>query len=149
MSDMKSPFYDSILPIKTVFLSHMKTLHATLTCYSYFLQTSEGVRTSRLFSYRNSALLSLLLLLFVFQYFFALRFILFPIFIPPVTKVGGIKICPCLSVCLSVRPSVRSSRFTVQSLCNQLLLQFSVDLFETLHICCGHIEDVHVGFWWS
>ena len=21
-----------------------------------------------------------------------------------------------------------------------------MDLFETLHICCGHIEDVHVGF---
>ena len=32
------------------------------------------------------------------------------------------------------------------SLCNQLLLQFSMDQFETLHTCCGHIEDVHVGF---
>ena len=21
-----------------------------------------------------------------------------------------------------------------------------MDLFETLHTCCGHIEDVHVGF---
>ena len=21
-----------------------------------------------------------------------------------------------------------------------------MDLFETLHICCGRIEDVHVGF---
>ena len=28
----------------------------------------------------------------------------------------------------------------------QLLLQFSMDLFETLLTCCGHIEDVHVGF---
>ena len=28
-------------------------------------------------------------------------------------------------------------------------LQFSVDLFETLHTCCGHNEDVHVGFWCS
>ena len=57
-------------------------------------------------------------------------------FYAPVTKVrGGIKICPCLSVCLSVC----SSRFTVWSLCNQLLPQFQMDLFETLHICCGHI----------
>ena len=21
-----------------------------------------------------------------------------------------------------------------------------MDLFETLHTCCGHIEDVHMGF---
>ena len=21
-----------------------------------------------------------------------------------------------------------------------------MDLFETLHTCCGHIEDVHIGF---
>ena len=34
-------------------------------------------------------------------------------FYAPVTIVGGIKICPCLSVCPSVRLSVRSSRFTV------------------------------------
>ena len=31
-------------------------------------------------------------------------------------------------------------------MCNQLLLQFSMDHFETLHTCCGHIEDVHVAF---
>ena len=24
-----------------------------------------------------------------------------------------------------------------------------MDLFETSHTCCGHIEDVHVGFWWE
>ena len=29
---------------------------------------------------------------------------------------------------------------------NQLLLQFSVNDFQTLHTNCGHIEDVHVGF---
>ena len=34
----------------------------------------------------------------------------------------------------------------VWSLCNQLLLQFSVDHFETIHTCCGYIEDVHVTF---
>ena len=34
----------------------------------------------------------------------------------------------------------------VWSLCNQLLLQFSTDHFETMHICCGYIEDVHVNF---
>ena len=34
----------------------------------------------------------------------------------------------------------------VWSLCNQLLLQFSMDLFETLHTYCRHSEDVHVGF---
>ena len=50
-------------------------------------------------------------------------------------------ICPCLSVC--------SSHFTVESLCNQLLLQFSMDLFETLHSCWEHSEDVHGGSWWS
>ena len=37
----------------------------------------------------------------------------------------------------------------IWSLCNQLLLQFSMDHFETLHTFCGYIEDVHVGFWWS
>ena len=34
----------------------------------------------------------------------------------------------------------------VWSLCNQLLLQFSMDRFETLHTYCGYIEDVHVNF---
>ena len=32
----------------------------------------------------------------------------------------------------------------VWSLCYQLLLQFSIDLFKTLH--SGHIQDVHVVF---
>ena len=32
------------------------------------------------------------------------------------------------------------------SLCNQLLLQFSMDHFETMHTCSGYIEDVHVNF---
>ena len=31
-------------------------------------------------------------------------------------------------------------------MCNQLLLQFSMDHFETMHTCCGYIEDVHVNF---
>ena len=31
-------------------------------------------------------------------------------------------------------------------MCNQLVLQFSMDHFETLHSCCGYIEDVHVNF---
>ena len=34
----------------------------------------------------------------------------------------------------------------VWSLCNQLFLQFSMDHFETMHTCCGYIEDVHVNF---
>ena len=34
----------------------------------------------------------------------------------------------------------------VWSLCNQLLLQFSMDHFETMHTYCGYIEDVHVNF---
>ena len=34
----------------------------------------------------------------------------------------------------------------VWSLYNQLLLQFSMDHFETMHTCCGYIEDVHVNF---
>ena len=34
----------------------------------------------------------------------------------------------------------------VWSLCNQLLLQFSMDHFETLPTYCGHIEDAHVAF---
>ena len=32
------------------------------------------------------------------------------------------------------------------SLCNQLLLQFSMDHFETMHTYCGYIEDEHVKF---
>ena len=31
-------------------------------------------------------------------------------------------------------------------MCSQLLLQFSLDHFETMHTCCGNIEDVHVKF---
>ena len=34
----------------------------------------------------------------------------------------------------------------VWSLCNQLLLQFSMDHFETMHTRCEYIEDVHVNF---
>ena len=34
----------------------------------------------------------------------------------------------------------------VWSLCNQLLLQFSMDHFETVHTCCGYIENVHMKF---
>ena len=34
----------------------------------------------------------------------------------------------------------------VWSLCNQLPLQFSMDHFENLHTCCGHIKDMHVAF---
>ena len=34
----------------------------------------------------------------------------------------------------------------VWNLCNQLLLQFSMDHFETMHTCCGYIEDVHENF---
>ena len=34
--------------------------------------------------------------------------------------------------------------FGVASLCNQLLLEFSSNQFETLYICYKHIEDVHV-----
>ena len=34
----------------------------------------------------------------------------------------------------------------VWSLCNQPLLQFSMDHFETMHTCCAYIEDVHVNF---
>ena len=32
----------------------------------------------------------------------------------------------------------------VQSLCNQLLLQFCMDHFETMHACGRNIENVHV-----
>ena len=32
------------------------------------------------------------------------------------------------------------------SLCNQLLLQFSSNQFETMHTCCECIEDLHVNF---
>ena len=31
-------------------------------------------------------------------------------------------------------------------MCNQLLLQFSMDHFETMITCCGFIEDVHANF---
>ena len=42
---------------------------------------------------------------------------------------------------LQVRP-----QYWVESLCNQLLPEFSSKQFETLHRCCKHIEDVHVTF---
>ena len=48
-----------------------------------------------------------------------------------------------LSVRLSVRPFVTLSGL---EFVNQLLPQFLMDLFETLHTCCGHIKDAHVGF---
>ena len=34
----------------------------------------------------------------------------------------------------------------IWSLCNQLLLQFSIDHLETLYTYCGHIKNVHVAF---
>ena len=33
------------------------------------------------------------------------------------------------------------------SLWNQLLLELLLDLFKSLHICYGHIEDVHEEVW--
>ena len=33
----------------------------------------------------------------------------------------------------------------VSSLCNQLLLQFSMSVSQTLQICCGHIRNSHAG----
>ena len=38
------------------------------------------------------------------------------------------------------------SVYRVWSLCNQLLLQFSVDSYQKLYICWGHKKDVLVGF---
>ena len=35
----------------------------------------------------------------------------------------------------------------VYTLWNQLLLELSLDLFNTLKICCRHIEDVHEEIW--
>ena len=59
-------------------------------------------------------------------------------------------VCPsvCLSVCPSVRPSVRHALWYRVCVINSSH-SFLMDHFETLHTCCGHIEDVHVGFWWS
>ena len=37
-------------------------------------------------------------------------------------------------------------QYWVASLCNQLLLEFSSNRFETLHRFYKHIEDVHVTF---
>ena len=54
---------------------------------------------------------------------------------------GGDKNLP-LSVCLSAH----SSHFTVKSLCNQLLSNFSMIVFEALHSYCGHNVDVCMGF---
>ena len=36
----------------------------------------------------------------------------------------------------------------VYTLWNQLLLELSLDLFNTLKICCKHIEDVHEEVWY-
>ena len=57
------------------------------------------------------------------------------------SRGGGIKICPCLSVCLSVR----SSRFTVYSLCNQLFPQFSMGLLKP----CILFADIMKMCMWS
>ena len=61
---------------------------------------------------------------------------------------GALRFAPvCPSVCLSVCPSICAfMHCRVWSLCTQLLLQFSMDHFETMHTCCGYIEDVHVTF---
>ena len=37
----------------------------------------------------------------------------------------------------------------IWSLCNQLLLQFSVAISQTLQTYYGYIGNVHVGFLWS
>ena len=36
--------------------------------------------------------------------------------------------------------------YRIWSLCNQLLLQFSMDLFENLLTCCEHNKNVNVVF---
>ena len=65
-------------------------------------------------------------------------------FLYPVTIVRGwIKICPYRSVHLSVRPFI--TLYSIE-ICNQLLPQFSMDLFETLHTYCEHKEDEYMGF---
>ena len=56
-----------------------------------------------------------------------------------------------LELILRLRPFKLShfrqfSHSRVWRLCNQLLIQFSMDLFETLHTCCGHNENEHVDF---
>ena len=78
------------------------------------------------------------------------------IFLKPCILVGNImKMCICLveqKLFLTELRPFQLSHFgnflhsRVWSLCNQLLLQFSMDLFETLQTYCGHNEDVHVGF---
>ena len=65
--------------------------------------------------------------------------------------VRGIKICPCPSICLTVRLSVCLSVCPFVTLYGiEFVLSAPptvlMDLFETLHTCCGHIENVHVGF---
>ena len=69
-----------------------------------------------------------------------------------VNRLGGLSLLRKSVVRLTDRPNMtldvyRRRKTTIQQQQhNQLLPQFSMDLFETLHICCGQIEDVHVGF---
>ena len=37
--------------------------------------------------------------------------------------------------------------YRVWDLFNHSLLQFSVDLFQNVHTCCGCNENMHVCFW--
>ena len=46
---------------------------------------------------------------------------------------------------LSFLGSILYSR--IMSMCNQLLQRFSVHSFQTLCLCCGQYEDMHVLFW--
>ena len=59
------------------------------------------------------------------------------IYAPRDDSQGALRFAP---VCPSVRHALRYRVCVIAVL---------MGLFETLHTCCRHNEDVHVGFWWS
>ena len=66
-----------------------------------------------------------------------------------VNRLGGLSLPRKSVVRLTDRPDMtldvyRGRKTTIQPI--QLFLQFSMDHFETVHTCCGYIEDVHVNF---
>ena len=67
------------------------------------------------------------------------------IFLPASPKAeAGLGIA--FSVRTSARPYVRPSK-AVLTQCNLYLKQFSINIIETLHSVCIHIEDVHLLLW--
>ena len=54
-----------------------------------------------------------------------------------------VNMCMVFNLAIFSRTVLSKKRLIVHSLCNHLLSELTLDLFNILHTCYMHIEDVH------